>query len=501
MAEENGQVQTSMQRPAKIAWLMPSLIEGSGGHRTILQNVAALEARGHECHLYVELKPAQRPSTSAIRKQVIEQLRDYFGYTSPETRVHLGFKIDQPVDLVFATAWYTAKFVRNIQQQCRKAYFVQDYEAWFMPMGDGFLEAERSYQLGLTPISIGRWLTHTLAHKYGCAGTWFDFCADLSVYKRIESIERTPSVCFIFQPEKPRRCPMLGMNALGIVKKQRPDVNIIFYGSRADTKHVWFEHEHRGLVTIEQCNHIYNECQVGLCISSSNPSRIPFEMMAAGLPVVDMHRDNNLYDIPEQGALLTPTKPEAIARGILTLLDDPDRRERMGAFGQQFMKNHNLSVGFEQFVRAVEDLLAGRTQTWSDRAHNIQPMYYRSPDMIGAPLRQHGAHQNGTSRMLGEMIDAQMFARQELARIENSRSYKALTGLKKNPMYAAWARSRYGHNWNHVDLNEDAMQKLQRIKNSRTYRMLMGAKQTGVYRMYAKRKWGEQVANDLQKTK
>ena len=37
----------------RAAWVLPSLIEGSGGHRTILQNVQYLIRKGYECDVYV----------------------------------------------------------------------------------------------------------------------------------------------------------------------------------------------------------------------------------------------------------------------------------------------------------------------------------------------------------------------------------------------------------------------------------------------------------------
>ncbi|NDE35572.1 MAG: glycosyltransferase family 1 protein, partial [Gammaproteobacteria bacterium] len=39
---------------AIISWLIPTLIDGSGGHRTILQHAAYLEEQGHRSRIYVE---------------------------------------------------------------------------------------------------------------------------------------------------------------------------------------------------------------------------------------------------------------------------------------------------------------------------------------------------------------------------------------------------------------------------------------------------------------
>ena len=41
---------------ANIAWFIPQLIEGSGGHRTMLQHASYLEKMGHTCVIYLEDK-------------------------------------------------------------------------------------------------------------------------------------------------------------------------------------------------------------------------------------------------------------------------------------------------------------------------------------------------------------------------------------------------------------------------------------------------------------
>ena len=92
-------------------------------------------------------------------------------------------------------------------------------------------------------------------------------------------------------------------------------------------------------------------------MSASNPSRIPFEMMAAGLPVVELYRENNLYDLPNEGVLLSQSTPEAIASSIIYLLDHEEECEKMSKFGINFMKDHPLEKVFEQFVKIVDKMI------------------------------------------------------------------------------------------------------------------------------------------------
>ena len=350
---------------AAVAWLVPSLLEGSGGHRTILQHADYLQQRGHQCVLYVEDNGML--SKSSQRKAI----RQMFGFDFDDVR--LGWSEIEPADMVFATIWYSARLVRDLPFHTIRCYFVQDFEAQFNPMGDAYLMAENSYRYGLHPITIGRWLAAMLDRQFGVPAAHFDFCADLEVYRRLPEVPREKAICFIHQPEKFRRCPEIGVEALGIVKHCMPDVKIYLYGSRSAGR-VWFEHENLGLLSLQDCNRLYNRCSVGLCISTTNPSRIPFEMMAAGLPVVEAYRDNTLYDFPEKAVLLCESTPESLAKGLMERLTNRTEAEAAGEVGARFMRERPIRHGLDQFLTEVEALLAGGKL--SQRA--VEPMYRRA---------------------------------------------------------------------------------------------------------------------------
>lgn len=332
----------------KAAWIMPMFLEGSGGHRTIIQNIQHLIQQGYECDVYVE-------DTGIIKNEKeLKNMSDKY-YGKCDGTFYLGFDMKKEYDIIFATAWYTAKVVRDIDTKAKKAYFIQDFEACFNPMGDGYLLASNSYCYGLQPITIGRWLSHKMSNEYGLRSQYFDFCADGKVYKNLNK-EKENAICFIYQPDKPRRCSIIGIEALGIVKHLRPDTKIYLYGSKIKER-VWFDHENLGIISIDKCNELYNKCKVGLCISSSNPSRIPFEMMKTGLPVIDLHMENNLYDMPNEGVVLAHHTPESIAQAIIEVLDSEEKQKQMSEVGMNYMSDKSLEHGFKQFYEAVDNII------------------------------------------------------------------------------------------------------------------------------------------------
>lgn len=328
----------------KAAWLLPAFLEGSGGHRTIFQNIQYLAEHGYRCDVYIE-DCGQARNAKDLRKLA----ESYFGVC--RCRYFLGYDVQGTYDIVVATVWYTAKIAAGLLGNVKKIYFIQDYEPLFYPAGENYLEACDSYCQGLYPVTIGRWLAQKIQQDYKVPAQFFEFCADTGVYRKTGK-KQEQAVCFICQPEKKRRCARLGIAALAIVKYLKPDINIYLYGS-IEQVDVWFEHKNLKLLSVEQCNRLYNKCTVGLCISASNPSRVPFEMIAAGLPVVDIYRENNLYDLPPQAVSLAHYTPQAIAQAILDILCHPAKRKEMSEAGQAYMRERTIEEGCRQFLDAV----------------------------------------------------------------------------------------------------------------------------------------------------
>lgn len=366
----------------KAAWLVPEPIRGSGGHRTIFQNVAALAEAGYDCHVFVE--PASARATvpygdGHAARRVIESL---FGPV-PAT-FHLGFELHRDFDVAFATAWFTAAPLRRQARARHKAYFVQDFEAAFFPMGDRFLEAEETFRFGFHGTSIGRWLPHRLGREFGMVVDPFDFCADRSVYRPLQERGASSASASCTSPRSLGGAPSSVPSALAIVKAEMPEVRIELYGNDRKPR-LPFEAEHLGLLSVEGCNELYNRSSVGLCISTTNPSRVPFEMMAAGLPVVDLHRENNLFDHVDSAALLAESTPESVAHAVLSLLRDASERSSRSQAGLALMHDRDLAMGATQFVEAVDRLVSGR----AERQPSVtEPTYRRPPVVTPDDLRE-----------------------------------------------------------------------------------------------------------------
>lgn len=118
---------------------------------------------------------------------------------------------------------------------------------------------------------------------------------------------------------------------------------------------------HLGLLTTTECNELYNSCLVGISMGTTNPSRIPFEMMSAGLPVIDLYCENNLYDLPNDVVTLADPSPDALATATLSLINNAEKRERSARKGLKFMQDKTLEEEGKSFANACVQLVNRET--------------------------------------------------------------------------------------------------------------------------------------------
>ena len=344
-------------RGSKLAIYAPPPIPASGGHRTIFNMVRRLGKLGFEPVVFLEGVGAGVP--------VVEE---YLAET--DATVHTRWHSFVPSDVAFATIAHSAQFVAGLRNAHFRGYLVQDFEAVFNPMSDGFVLAENSYAQGLQHFTIGNWLTHVINTRYAAASTPSGLGVDTKVYRPLntdeEEAERELAVCFLYQPDKPRRTPFLGSEALRLVKMAMPEVKIYVFGSNLPLK-LDFEVENLGLIkNLEELNALYNRCMVGLCISGSNPSRIPYEMMAAGCVPVDLYRYNNLLDHKRGTALLAYQNADSLAQAMLELLSDPDKARGMAKAAQTFVSSRTLDWELDVIANNVLALMDGELPPLSE---------------------------------------------------------------------------------------------------------------------------------------
>ena len=330
--------------------LIPRPLKGSGGHRTIYSNARALKEAGAQVTLHFE-----SGGPRAIRKA--RALFETAGMSLSQdwpSRLPLS-------DIVVATTWQSALAASRIETGASKAHFAQDYECWFYPRGDEFLGASRAHDLALETIVIGRWLPTVLWREHRLGARVVPFTADLERYRpgrRPPAGERPKRVLAMYQPEKPRRCPELMAATLSRLLRSEPAAEVTTVGSRWSPR-LGHRHRHLGVVSPDKLAELYRSSDAGLSLSTSNPSRVPFEMMASGLPVVEIGAENTVYDLPEAGCLLAHPDPVSLCEALQAIVNDSELTARLSKNGTEFMVSRPAADEQAALVAAIASIAAG----------------------------------------------------------------------------------------------------------------------------------------------
>jgi glycosyltransferase involved in cell wall biosynthesis/GT2 family glycosyltransferase len=342
-------------RPLHVAAIIPPFQRGSGGHGTLFRLLARLEELGHTCSIWM-YDPHWRDHSSAavLRRRIVEE------FVPLRAPAHRGFDDWAGADVALATGWDTA-YATALLDGCRaRAYLIQDHETAFFASSAEAIWAARTYELGLFGISASRWLRDQLAREYGQSGTWFRLGVDHGVYRPRPVERRRDTVIFYAREYTPRRAVPLGSLALEELYRRRPDTRFVLFGQGQETR-LPFDHELLGIVSPEVLAWRYSEATVGLCLSTTNYSLIPQEMLACGLPCVDLAGGSTEAEMGrDAGIELAPADPMALADAIERLLADRKRWQQRSEAGLGFVELASWDVAAKQVEAGLREALRER---------------------------------------------------------------------------------------------------------------------------------------------
>jgi glycosyltransferase involved in cell wall biosynthesis/SAM-dependent methyltransferase len=360
--------------PMTIAWVVPPWGIGSGGHSVIFELVRQLELLGHTCAIYV-FDPLHQNHKRG--DELRAEIRKHF---SPvEAEVFVGLDDFHSADIAFATNWWTAYPVRDLPGVREKVYLVQDHEPEFFPTSAERIWAEETYRMGFRCVAYTPWLAGLLRDTYGVEVAEIVCGTNTDTYTFTGPEGRKPGVVAVYaRGETQRRGVELAVAGLSTLFERRPDVRIILYGSSLPLT-VPFPAENIGVVPPTELAALYRSASVGLVFSLTNLSLVTQEMMASGLPVVELNGENVSSLLGESGDLVTLAKPDpgSIADAIEELLDDPAQAAEMARRADAFVESRTWTRGGEELEQSLRGFLdnprqgPARRRTPSVVAHTI----------------------------------------------------------------------------------------------------------------------------------
>lgn len=340
--------------PLKINWLIPSVTEGSGGLLGIFRAIYQLEKWGHQHRIYVVGRNplnAER-STELARKQ----------YFPMQARIELFEGSVADSDALVSTFWGTAYTARRLSNTARKFYFVQDLEYLFYPPGSLYEFTRQTYRWGFYGITLGRWIANVLQEEFGMECSPFGFSYDREIYSpegKVHPTHGKKRVLFYARPTTERRGFELGVLALALVAKKRPDLEFVLVGFAPGPIQLPFHAVLPGVVPPAELATWYRSSTVSLVLSHTNPSLLPLELMACGCPMVSNAGPNVEWLLTNDTTQLAKPTPEDLANAVLLLLDQEEIRASKIAAGLAFAQHTD----------------------WTAEIRNIESAFYRGLNM------------------------------------------------------------------------------------------------------------------------
>ncbi len=344
--------------PWRLAWVLPPWSIGSGGHTTIFRLIRQLELRGHVSAIFVFAPPYghdHRRRGSVLR----DEIREHF-VPGLEAEVFVGLDDFDSADIAIATGWSTAYAVRDLPRCREKAYLVQDHEPEFFATSAQSIWAGETYRMGLRCIAYTPWMADVLRDAYGVEARYFECGTDLDAFAYAGEEDRRDEVIAVYaRRETERRAVDLAMTGLAVLAERRPTIRPVLFGSR-QTPSLPFTAESLGVVSPRRLGELYRQAQVGLVFSLTTHSLVAQEMMASGLPVVELAGDNVGSALGASGDLaeLAERRPDAIADAVERLLDDRVAAAAMARRARAFTETRTWERAADQVEGALRDFLA-----------------------------------------------------------------------------------------------------------------------------------------------
>ena len=172
---------------------------------------------------------------------------------------------------------------------------------------------------------------------------------------------RSDTVVLYARTVTPRRAVALGVLALEELWRRRPErVRIVMFGDEHPLP-ASFPYEFLGIVSPNELSWIYSEATAGLAFSMTNTSLVPQDMMACGLPAIELEGfgGESVYGI--DGPIeLAPYDPASIADRLERLLDDREEWERRHRAGLELARTLTWDAASHQIEHELRAALRAR---------------------------------------------------------------------------------------------------------------------------------------------
>lgn len=345
------------KRKKTVLFLITRMVRFHGGQTSLLRLGTELSKLGFDVG-YAVYKSQSRKEMEFCAKS---NLAGYYGkmFTAPELEQMAAGK-KRAADIIIASSWDTVSWAKRLPGY--KMYFVQDYEPYFYNFGELFLLAQKTYEQGLHMVSLGTW--NKIMIERECHPVSPLDVVDFPYEKKEYILKKRdfPSyagkkklVLAVYLKFYGKRLPCIIPHMLketaSCLKEQGIDLEIRYFGE-AGSFHAPGG-KNLGMLDKGQLCALYHEADFGMVASMSNISLVPYEMLSAGLPVIEFADGTFHSYFPEGSATLVGISGKELAGKLLGLLACPGQLERQMAAAQDYMKDLSWEKSAGQFANII----------------------------------------------------------------------------------------------------------------------------------------------------
>ncbi len=350
-------------RPEKkrsVLFVVTRFVRFHGGQTSILRLGTQLARQGFQVG-YAVYKPQSKKEMELCAKS---NLADFKGmlFTAPELQQML-VEEKKSADIVVASSWDTVSFVKRLPGY--KMYFVQDYEPYFYSFGELFLLAKKTYEQGLHMVSLGAWNKAMIERE--CAPISpidvIDFPYEKKEYQLQPKdfaayADRKHFVIVVYLKFYGKRLPCIIPYLLEEAKKELSadgvTLEIRYFGEAGSFQAPGGKN--LGMLTKDELCRLYHEADFGMVASMSNISLVPYEMLSAGLPVIEFEDGTFADFFPEGSATLIGLSGASLAEAIRSYRKNPQQLTDQLAMAAEAMKELSWERSAAQFKEIIERL-------------------------------------------------------------------------------------------------------------------------------------------------
>lgn len=321
---------------------------------TIFRIVSYLEKQGHKQTVWIN-----SPSQHTCEKDAADNILKYFQqFTGKVKFLDKRFKKAKG-DAIIATDCWTVWPVLSASNFKRRFYFVQDFEPSFHAMGSNYLAAEQTYHEDLDCICASPWLSKLMEEKYGRWARPFWLAADTGIYHPVpkKKPNKHPRIAFYARHFTERRAVELGMLALEELAKRGLDFRVDFFGADLGDISAPFKFKDHGVASPEELAVIFQKADIGVVFSATNYSLVPQEMMACGLPIVELKGESTECIFPGNTISLAEPHPLKIADTLEQLLLDERARQKQSVTARKWVNQFSWEASAELVEKAITERL------------------------------------------------------------------------------------------------------------------------------------------------